>query len=48
MKLYFTNVKRIQHFRALAKKLGKMVDDGSFFQLTKSKQLELRERLANL
>ncbi len=48
MKFYPTNTNNLQHFRALSKKLGKMVKDGSFFQLNQEKQLELRMRLANL
>jgi len=48
MKFYSTKVKSIQRFRALSKKLTKMIEDGSFFQLGKVKQLELRNRLAKL
>ncbi|MEL6863683.1 MAG: VCBS repeat-containing protein [Bacteroidota bacterium] len=40
--------KTIRQFRALSKKLGMMVDNGSFFQLTKEKQQSLRQRLARL
>ncbi|MEM1220469.1 MAG: hypothetical protein AAGH79_16220, partial [Bacteroidota bacterium] len=40
--------KQFQQFRALSKKLGSMVDNGSFYQLSRDKQVELRRRLANL
>ncbi len=48
MKFYSTKVKSIRHLRALSKKLGKMVENGSFYQLGKEKQIELKNRLANL
>lgn len=48
MNFYSTKSKSIQRLRALAKKLGNMVEDGSFFQLEKPKQLALRQRLADL
>ncbi|MEM1324144.1 MAG: T9SS type A sorting domain-containing protein [Bacteroidota bacterium] len=48
MRFFSTKAKSIRHFRALSKKLGKMVEDGSFFQLAATKQQELRKRLASL
>jgi hypothetical protein len=49
MKFHFLpRTKQVQRFRALSSKLGKMVEDGSFQELSKEKQLKLANRLFNL
>lgn len=45
---YSKKSRSVQHLRALSNKLGKMVEDGSFFQLSQAKQISLRKRLAQL